>query len=76
MPVTEKFLDLLVCPACFGKLIYKKHEVIQEGKKPQKFREELWCKFDKLAYLIKDDIPVMLIEEARTLSLEEIDQCK
>jgi uncharacterized protein YbaR (Trm112 family) len=98
MPVQEKFLDLLVCPACYGKLIYKKYEITKEGdlsllpdgvletekelpyfqktKKTKKFREELWCKFDKLAYLIKKDIPIMLVEDARTLSLEELDQCK
>ncbi len=67
MPVAQKFLDLLVCPVCYGKLIYQKSEHTPE---------ELWCKFDKLAYLIKDDIPIMLVEEARKLSLEEIDQCK
>jgi len=32
---------------------------------------ELICKADRLAYPIKDDIPVMLEEEARTLDAEE-----
>jgi uncharacterized protein YbaR (Trm112 family) len=79
MPIQEKFLDLLVCPVCYGKLIYKKYELEGEeaqASKNKKWREELWCRFDKLAYLIKQDIPIMLVEDARTLSLEELDQCR
>jgi uncharacterized protein len=76
MPIQEKFLDLLVCPVCYGKLIYKKIENLENLQKQKKTREELWCKFDKVAYLIKQDIPIMLVEEARNLSLEELDQCK
>ena len=57
--VEAKLLDILVCPICKGKLIYQK-EV-----------KELVCKFDKLAYPIKDDIPVMLEEEARELGADE-----
>jgi uncharacterized protein YbaR (Trm112 family) len=34
-------------------------------------KHELICKVDKLAYLIRDDIPVMLVDEARSLSPEE-----
>lgn len=50
----EKFLlDILVCPVCKGKLDYDKDA------------QELICKFDKLAYPIRDDIPVMLESEAR-----------
>lgn len=59
----DKFLlDILVCPLCKGKLIY------------QKDAQELICKFDRLAYPIRDDIPVMLENEARKLSLEECDK--
>lgn len=46
-------LEILVCPLCKGKLVYH--------KKPA----ELICRFDKLAYPIRDGIPVMLPEEAR-----------
>jgi uncharacterized protein YbaR (Trm112 family) len=56
-----KLLDILVCPICKGKLIFRK-----EAK-------ELICKPDRLAYPIRDDIPVMLEHEARPLSSEEID---
>ena len=54
-----KLLDILVCPLCKGPLVYKKTE------------QELICKPCRLAYPIKDDIPVMLDEEARRLPPEE-----
>ena len=50
-----KLLDILVCPLCKGPLLYKKAE------------GELICKADRLAYSIRDGIPVMLEEEARRL---------
>ena len=56
----KKLLEILVCPLCKGKLLLKQDELI--------------CKFDRLAYPIRDGIPVMLEPEARTLSLEEKDQ--
>ena len=51
----KKLLDILVCPLCKGPLIYKKDA------------QELICKPDRLAYPVRDDIPVMLEEEARRL---------
>ena len=48
-----KLLDVLACPLCKGKLDYDKN------------RQELICKFHKLAYPIEDGIPVMLAEKAR-----------
>lgn len=56
----KTLLEILVCPLCRGELIYKKKEA------------SLWCLKDKLAYSIKDGIPVMLEEEARLLSEEEV----
>lgn len=55
----KKLLEILVCPVCKGPLVYKKAE------------QELICKADRLAYPIRDDIPVMLQEEARELPAEE-----
>lgn len=55
----KSLLDILACPVCKGPLVYKKNE------------QELICKGDRLAYPIKDDIPVMLEEEARQLTPEE-----
>jgi uncharacterized protein YbaR (Trm112 family) len=57
----KKLLEILVCPLCKGELIYKKEE------------KELICKADRLAYPIRDEIPVMLDTEARRISLEEYD---
>ena len=54
-----KLLDILVCPLCKGPLVYKK-EV-----------HELVCKPDRIAFPIRDGIPVMLEEEARKLPPEE-----
>lgn len=55
----KKLLDILVCPLCKGKLLFKKTELI--------------CLFDRIAYPIRDGIPVMLEEESRLISLEEKD---
>ena len=56
----KKLVEILVCPLCKGKLLLKHKELI--------------CCFDRLAYPIRDDIPVMLEHEARKLSLEEKDR--
>jgi uncharacterized protein YbaR (Trm112 family) len=58
--VDKKLLDILVCPLCKGKLVFKNQELI--------------CVFDRLAYPIQDGIPVMLEHAARRLALEEKDQ--
>ncbi|MDH4274033.1 MAG: Trm112 family protein [Gammaproteobacteria bacterium] len=55
-----KLLAILVCPVCKGPLVY------------ERAKQELICKGDRLAYPIRDDIPVMLEDEARTLSPEEV----
>jgi uncharacterized protein YbaR (Trm112 family) len=54
-----KFLDILVCPLCKGPLVF------------DKTRQELICKGDRLAFPIKDGIPMMLETEARDLAAEE-----
>ncbi|MBY0473668.1 MAG: Trm112 family protein [Nitrosomonas sp.] len=54
----SRLLDILVCPLCKGPLIYKKDD------------QELICKPDRLAFAIKDGIPVMLEDEARRISDE------
>jgi len=57
--VDKKLLDILACPVCKGPLVYNKES------------QELICKADRLAYPIRDDIPVMLEDEARQLSAGE-----
>jgi uncharacterized protein YbaR (Trm112 family) len=56
----KRLLDILVCPLCKSPL----HLDLA--------KQELICKADRLAYPIRDDIPVMLVEEARSLSADEL----
>jgi uncharacterized protein YbaR (Trm112 family) len=57
--VDKKLLDILACPICKGPLVYD-----QEAG-------ELICKPDRLAYPIRNDIPVMLEEEARQIPADQ-----
>mgnify|MGYP003483574903 CR=1 FL=1 len=57
--VDAKLLEILVCPLCKGPLLHRK----EAG--------ELLCKADRLAYPIRDGIPVMLEDDARKLPPEE-----
>jgi uncharacterized protein YbaR (Trm112 family) len=57
--MNSRLLDILVCPLCKGPLVLRKAE------------QELMCKPCRLGYPIRDDIPVMLEEEARKLPPEE-----
>jgi uncharacterized protein YbaR (Trm112 family) len=54
-----KLLEILVCPICKGPLVH-----VREAR-------ELLCRADRLAFPVRDDIPVMLEEEARKLGPEE-----
>ena len=53
----KRLLEILVCPLCKGKLLLKEKELI--------------CLFDRLAYPIREGIPIMLEQDARMISLEE-----
>lgn len=53
--MNKNLLDVLACPLCKGKLKYDQTS------------QELICKFDKLAFPIRDDIPIMLVGEARDI---------
>lgn len=55
-----RLLDILVCPICKANLEYRKADA------------ELVCKPCKLAFPVRDDIPVMLEGEARRLQDEEV----
>jgi hypothetical protein len=56
----KRLLSILVCPLC------------KSGLRLDEQRHELICHIDKLAYPIRDGIPVMLVDEARTLTPEEM----
>ncbi|MCG3145541.1 MAG: hypothetical protein HONDAALG_03176 [Gammaproteobacteria bacterium] len=60
----KRLLDILACPVTKGPLIYDKE------------RQELISKAARLAYPIRDGIPVMLEEEARPLSDEEYERLR
>ncbi len=55
MSLSKELLDILVCPKCKGGLEYKEE------------RGQLVCHACRLAYPVKDDVPIMLIDEAHTL---------
>ncbi len=56
----KRLLDLLVCPICKGPLRFV------SGATP-----ELVCRTDRLAYPLREDIPVMLPDEARPLAVDD-----
>lgn len=55
----KKLLDILACPLCKSRLLFDPKN------------QELICRIDKLAYPIRDDIPIMLVDEARRLTEQE-----
>jgi len=60
----KKLLDILACPSCKSSLKYLKEE------------QELVCVPCKLAYAVRDDIPIMLIDQAREISSDEADELR
>lgn len=54
-----RLLEILVCPLCKGPLEFRKD------------KSELVCKGCRLAFPVKDDIPMMLEDEARRLADDE-----
>ncbi|MCK5354892.1 MAG: Trm112 family protein [Methyloprofundus sp.] len=60
----NKLLEILACPICKSPLVYDKSA------------QELICKADRLAFPVRDGIPVMLEDEARSLSSEDVAQLK
>ncbi len=60
--IDKKLLVILACPVTNGPLI--------------EVGGELWCTRSGLAYPVEDDIPVLLEQRARPLSLEEVESLK
>ena len=54
-----RLLDILACPICKGPLKYHRAEKV------------LTCRLDRLAFPIRDNVPVMLEEEARQLNADD-----
>jgi uncharacterized protein YbaR (Trm112 family) len=57
MPLMPQLLEILVCPKCKGDLEYR--------TEPD---EALVCHACRLVYRVEDDIPIMLIDEAKPLA--------
>jgi uncharacterized protein len=55
MPIAPELKEILACPKCKGELEF--HEE----------KQEIVCKTCRLVYRIEDDIPVMLVDEAKPL---------
>ncbi|HYK25416.1 MAG TPA: Trm112 family protein [Steroidobacteraceae bacterium] len=54
-----RLLDILACPVCKGPLQYKRELQV------------LVCRLDRLAYPIREEVPIMLEEEARQLAADD-----
>ena len=54
-----RLLDIVACPLCKGPLVWHAAETV------------LVCRADRLAFPVRDGVPVMLEEEARTLAADD-----
>lgn len=59
MVMEKRLLEILACPVCKGELLYENSN------------QELVCRFDRLAYPVIGDIPVMLEARARRMGNDE-----
>lgn len=57
--MTERLTDILACPVCKGSLLWLGDT------------QEYLCRADRLAYPVRDGIPVMLPDEARRLAADD-----
>ena len=60
----KKLLEILACPICKGELRFDKSA------------QELVCAVDKLAFPVRDGVPVMLTAEARAMSSDELESLR
>lgn len=60
----KHLLSLLVCPVTKGPLVWKPEH------------QELWCRASRLAYPVRDGVPVMIEDEARPLTAEELESLR
>jgi uncharacterized protein YbaR (Trm112 family) len=61
MAFDNKLLEVLACPVCKGKLVLNDE------------KDKIICRFDRLAYDIKDGIPVLIESKATVMTLDEVD---
>ena len=60
----KTLLDIIVCPNCKGPLIYKPRDNEQDA-------DTLICQAEKLAYPVRDGIPILLVDEALQMQVEQ-----
>ena len=60
----KKLLEILACPICKGELHYDKSA------------KELICVADRLAFPVRDGVPVMLTAEARAMGSDEVESLR
>lgn len=58
--MNHTLIDLLVCPLCKGQLHH------------DKANQRLICRFDRLAYAVRDGVPIMLIDQAESVDLDDL----
>lgn len=54
-----RLLDIIACPLCKGPVVHRRQEAL------------LVCRADRLAYPIRDGVPIMLVEEAKPLAVDD-----
>lgn len=54
-----RLLDIIACPLCKGPIVHRRAEAV------------LVCRIDRLAYPIRDGVPIMLVEEAKPLAVDD-----
>ena len=66
MAFDRKLLDVIACPVCKGKLLFAQHNDA----------DALVCRFDRLVSPLKDSMPVLLEEQASSITLEQLEALK
>ena len=64
MAFDKRLLEVLACPVCKGKLVLADNNT------------QLVCRFDRVAFDIKDGIPVLIESHATALTLDEVDETR
>jgi uncharacterized protein len=72
MAVAPELKEILACPQCKGELEFREAGASPAGRAEAERRgsgdeDEIVCRKCKLVYRIEDDIPVMLVDEAKPL---------
>jgi uncharacterized protein len=62
MALKVALTEILACPVCKGKLKYDQAS------------QQLICLIDRLAYPVRENIPVLLADEAHELTLDEVEK--